>query len=100
MTVGPLSARVATLCDEIVAKVGPEAGHQVQQVRDRLTEPLRVAIAGRPNGYAIANVMCQRIYPSYCRACRSYVAECVLRVGFPSISAWEMWPPSGPMTLM
>jgi len=47
MTVGPLSARVATLCDEIVAKVGPNAGGQALQVRDRLSEPLRVAIAGR-----------------------------------------------------
>src|SRR3954463_316250 len=47
MTVGPLSARVATLCDEIVARVGPEAGGQALQVRDRLSEPLRVAIAGR-----------------------------------------------------
>jgi len=47
MTVGPLSARVATLCDEIVAQVGPEAGGQAIHVRDRLSEPLRVAIAGR-----------------------------------------------------
>src|SRR6188508_3891802 len=47
MTVGPLSARVATLCDEIVARVGPEVADQVQQVGDRLAEPLRVAIAGR-----------------------------------------------------
>ncbi|GID92177.1 dynamin family protein [Amorphoplanes digitatis] len=47
MTVGPLSARVATLCDEIVARVGPHAGGQALQVRDRLSEPLRVAIAGR-----------------------------------------------------
>src|SRR3712207_6106210 len=47
MTVGPLSARVATLCDEIVAGVRPEAAGQVEQVRQRLAEPLRVAIAGR-----------------------------------------------------
>lgn len=47
MTVGPLSHRVATLCDEIVARVGPHAGGQAVQVRDRLSEPLRVAIAGR-----------------------------------------------------
>lgn len=44
---GPLSARVATLCDEIVARVGPEAGNQVRLIGDRLGEPLRVAIAGR-----------------------------------------------------
>jgi hypothetical protein len=47
MTVGPLSARVATLCDEIVARVGPDVADQVRQVGDRLAEPLRVAIAGR-----------------------------------------------------
>ncbi|MFI5930553.1 dynamin family protein [Actinoplanes sp. NPDC051494] len=47
MTTGPLTTRVATLCDEIVARVGPEAGEQVLYVRQRLAEPLRVAIAGR-----------------------------------------------------
>jgi hypothetical protein len=47
VTVGPLTARVATLCDDIVARVGPEAGSQVRYVRDRLEEPLRVAVAGR-----------------------------------------------------
>jgi hypothetical protein len=45
--IGPLSARMATLCDEMVARVGPEAGNQVRQISDRLGEPLRVAIAGR-----------------------------------------------------
>jgi Dynamin family len=44
---GPLSARVATLCDEIVAQVGPEAAGQVRHICERLGEPLRVAIAGR-----------------------------------------------------
>jgi hypothetical protein len=44
---GPLSASVATLCDEIADRLGPEAGGQVRQIRDRLGEPLRVAIAGR-----------------------------------------------------
>ncbi|MDY7087047.1 MAG: dynamin family protein [Actinomycetota bacterium] len=44
---GPLTASVATLCDEMVARVGPEAGGQLIQIRDRLGEPLRVAIAGR-----------------------------------------------------
>ncbi len=47
MTVGPLSARMATLCDEIVARVGPEVAGQVEHVRERLAEPLRIAIAGR-----------------------------------------------------
>ncbi|AGL17487.1 dynamin family protein [Actinoplanes sp. N902-109] len=47
MTSGPLTARLATLCDEIVAQVGPQASDQVRQVRHRLAEPLRVAIAGR-----------------------------------------------------
>ncbi len=44
---GPLSARVATLCDDILPRVGPDLVDQVKHVRVRLTEPLRVAIAGR-----------------------------------------------------
>lgn len=44
---GPLSARVATLCDDILANVGPGVADQVKHVRVRLSEPLRVAIAGR-----------------------------------------------------
>lgn len=44
---GPLSARVAALCDEVGPRVGPAAATQVLGVRRRLDEPLRVAIAGR-----------------------------------------------------
>ena len=44
---GPLSASVATLCDEMAGRIGPEAGGQLRQISDRLGEPLRVAIAGR-----------------------------------------------------
>nr|WP_296077224.1 dynamin family protein [uncultured Actinoplanes sp.] len=44
---GPLSAGVATLCDEIAGQVGDQAGGQVRQIGTRLSEPLRVAIAGR-----------------------------------------------------
>ena len=44
---GPLSARVATLCDDIASRVGPDLAGQVQHIGDRLSEPLRVAIAGR-----------------------------------------------------
>jgi Dynamin family len=44
---GPLSARVAALCDDAGPKVGPAAQTQVLGVRRRLDEPLRVAIAGR-----------------------------------------------------
>jgi hypothetical protein len=44
---GPLSARLATLCDDIAAQVVPETGDQVRRVGERLGEPLRVAIAGR-----------------------------------------------------
>ncbi|GAA4467524.1 dynamin family protein [Phytohabitans houttuyneae] len=44
---GPLSARVAALCDEAGPRVGPAAQTQVLGVRRRLDEPLRVAIAGR-----------------------------------------------------
>jgi Dynamin family len=44
---GPLTAGVATLCDEIAGRLGAEAGGQVRQIAARLGEPLRVAIAGR-----------------------------------------------------
>lgn len=44
---GPLSARVASLCDDAGPRVGPAAQTQVLGVRRRLDEPLRVAIAGR-----------------------------------------------------
>lgn len=44
---GPLSARVATLCDEIAVRVGADAAGQVRHIGERLGEPLRVAIAGR-----------------------------------------------------
>src|SRR3954454_1248936 len=47
MVTGPLSARVATLCDEIIVGVAPEAADQVRHIGHRLHEPLRVAIAGR-----------------------------------------------------
>jgi hypothetical protein len=44
---GPLSARLATLCDDIAAQVLPDTGDQVRRIGERLGEPLRVAIAGR-----------------------------------------------------
>jgi hypothetical protein len=47
MGVGPLSSRVAQLCDEVAGRVGAHPGGQVREVRAHLDEPLRVAIAGR-----------------------------------------------------
>jgi hypothetical protein len=47
MGVGPLSSRVAALCDDVVGRVDMRAAEQVRVVRARLDEPLRVAIAGR-----------------------------------------------------
>ncbi|WP_312034120.1 dynamin family protein [Actinoplanes sp. TBRC 11911] len=44
---GPLSASVATLCDQIAGQASAEAGGLVRQISSRLSEPLRVAIAGR-----------------------------------------------------
>src|SRR5882672_3666526 len=44
---GPLAARVAALCDEVGPRLGRGAQTQVFDVRRRLDEPLRVAIAGR-----------------------------------------------------
>lgn len=47
MGAGPLSARVAALCDEIAAGVAADTREQVRRLRRRLDEPLRVAVAGR-----------------------------------------------------
>ena len=47
MATGPLSTRVATLCDDAGQRVGPATAAQLLDVRRRLGEPLRVAIAGR-----------------------------------------------------
>jgi dynamin family protein len=47
MVTGPLSTTVATLCDQLRGELGPDPAQQVGQIRDRLGEPLRVAIAGR-----------------------------------------------------
>jgi hypothetical protein len=44
---GPLSSRVADLCQEVGHRLGGAAQAQVFDVRRRLGEPLRVAIAGR-----------------------------------------------------
>src|SRR4051794_28381753 len=47
MAPGPLSARVADLCQEVGHRLGGATQSQVFDVRRRLGEPLRVAIAGR-----------------------------------------------------
>src|SRR4051794_22898988 len=47
MSAGPLSTRVADLCAEVGNRLGGAAQAQVLDVRRRLGEPLRVAIAGR-----------------------------------------------------
>lgn len=47
MAPGPLSARVAGLCQEVGHRLGGPTQAQVFDVRRRLSEPLRVAIAGR-----------------------------------------------------
>src|SRR5438067_13482953 len=47
MAPGPLSSRVADLCAEVGHRLGGAAQSQVYDVRRRLSEPLRVAIAGR-----------------------------------------------------
>src|SRR3954447_1344251 len=47
MARGPLSARVAGLCQEGGPRLGGPTQAQVFDVRRRLSEPLRIAIAGR-----------------------------------------------------
>src|SRR3954462_14186337 len=44
---GPLTTRVTTLGDDVVARIHPDVAGQLRQISDRLGEPLRVAIAGR-----------------------------------------------------
>jgi Dynamin family len=44
---GPLTARVAALCDEAAPRLTGTARARVGELRGRLAEPLRVAIAGR-----------------------------------------------------
>jgi len=38
MVTGPLSATVATLCDQLRAELGPDPAQQAGQIRDRLGE--------------------------------------------------------------
>ncbi|ROT29555.1 dynamin family protein [Micromonospora sp. HM5-17] len=47
MSAGPLSVRVARLCDEVGPRLDTGTAGQVREIRRRLDEPLRVAIAGR-----------------------------------------------------
>src|SRR3954471_11077334 len=47
MSPGPLSARVADLCQEVSHRLGGATQAQVLDVRKRLGEPLGVAIPGR-----------------------------------------------------
>ncbi len=47
MAPGPLSSRVAALCQEVGPRLGGATQTQVNDVRRRLGEPLRIAIAGR-----------------------------------------------------
>ncbi len=47
MAPGPLSSRVAGLCQEVGPRLGGGTQAQVNDVRRRLSEPLRIAIAGR-----------------------------------------------------
>ncbi|MDP9794524.1 hypothetical protein J2S43_003036 [Catenuloplanes nepalensis] len=47
MVQGPLTNRVAALCDEVGPRLSPASAQQVLAVRRRLDEALRVAVAGR-----------------------------------------------------
>ncbi|GAB7045213.1 dynamin family protein [Catenuloplanes indicus] len=47
MVQGPLTNRVAALCDEVGPRLSPVSAQQVLAVRRRLDEALRVAVAGR-----------------------------------------------------
>ncbi|HEX3732748.1 MAG TPA: dynamin family protein [Mycobacteriales bacterium] len=47
MTLGPLSARVAELCQQTAPGLGPASRDAVGAIAHRLDQPLRVAVAGR-----------------------------------------------------
>jgi hypothetical protein len=47
MAPGPLSSRVAGLCAELSPRLSPRSRAEVDGVRQRIGQPLRVAIAGR-----------------------------------------------------
>lgn len=47
MASGPLSTRVAALCGELAPRLSPRARAEIDGVRQRIGQPLRVAIAGR-----------------------------------------------------
>lgn len=47
MASGPLSTRVAALCGELAPRLSPRARNEILGVRQRIGQPLRVAIAGR-----------------------------------------------------
>ncbi len=46
MPAGPLSTRVAALCQEVGPRLAGQSRTRVLQIRRRLDEPLRVAVAG------------------------------------------------------
>ena len=47
MASGPLSTRVAGLCAELSPRLSPRARAEIDGIRQRIDQPLRVAIAGR-----------------------------------------------------
>lgn len=47
MASGPLSSRVSALCADLAPRLSPRARAEVEGVRQRIGQPLRVAIAGR-----------------------------------------------------
>lgn len=78
MGAGPLSARVAALCDETGSGLGPMARSAVRDVRRRLDEPLRVAIAGRLKAgkSTLVNAMIgRRVAPTAAGECTRVVTQ-------------------------
>ncbi len=78
MEAGPLSARVAGLCDQTGGRLGPASRAAVGEVRRRLDEPLRVAIAGRlkaGKSTLVNAVIGRRVAPTEAGECTRVVTQ-------------------------
>src|SRR4051794_29781675 len=78
MSAGPLSSRVADLCQEVGNRLGEPARSRVLDVRRRLGEPLRIAIAGRLKSgkSTLVNAMIgRRVAPTEVGECTRIVTQ-------------------------
>jgi hypothetical protein len=78
MGAGPLSARVLVLCHQVEQRLGGVARSQVHEIRGRLGEPLRLAVAGRLKAgkSTLVNAMIgRRVAPTEVGECTRVVTQ-------------------------